>query len=205
MVATNEVVEAIRANNMIARRGAQVFSTIRVVKINGVSSDEFDLLFRCQSSREGQPSWTEKVIVDAIKTSAVWCRNLNISSKIFNWYRNDTLQMNSFGYPIRLFHIHFNTTFNEENVLQLLLHLCETVSSCPGNNEQLILNVEDLYWENGTSVWSDVIGVSNALNLIVMRKGRPYPGFYEENEDFILRYVRREDVTDLEAVFAAVR
>jgi hypothetical protein len=204
MVATNEVGEAITANNMIARRGGQVFSTIRVVKINGVNSDEFDLLFRCQSSREGQPSWSEKVIVDAIKSSAVWCRNLNISSRIFNWYINDTLQMNSFGYPIRLFHIHFNTTFNEENVLQVLAHLCETVSSCPGNNEQLMLNIEDLYWDNGTSVWSDVIGVSNALNLIVMRKGRPYPGFYENNEDFILRYVRREDVTDLEAVFAAV-
>jgi hypothetical protein len=172
-------------------------SKLRAVIINGVGG-ELDLLIRCEPVNEEECSWCEKVIVDALKQSTPWTRRFNIIG-VFNWYHNDILQINSKGYPVRLFHIRLCGTNNGQELLQMLAHLCATICSYSNNREQLIIDNDELFWINGPVVWSDVIGVRHAFYMLTLYKGNIYPGFFEEHEAFVLTYFRNEHIREFEA------
>ena len=190
----------VRVTNMIKRRRLLRNSILRLVIIHGVNNS-FDIVFRCESTLAGQPSRCEKCIFDAIKISATWVTGLNINHKIFNWYDMDRLQTNSYGYPICLFHIYVRYPFHEHNLLAHLRTLCATVS-CKANSEKLIFNLDDLFWIDGQAVWSQVIGLYNALNIIRFHTANAAPGFFERQQEFLLTYFKSEDIEKIGPLFA---
>jgi hypothetical protein len=173
-------------------------SKIRIVVIYGFNGEK-NILLRCEPTLIGPStsSWSEKVIFDALKIAATWTKDFNINPHPFNWYANNIVQNNSNGYPIRLFHIPFRGDIDVYNLLAMLKYLCEVVMSCKGNKEKLIVNRHDLFWLEGPVVWSDVIGISKSISMIKLYKGNTYPGFFEDNDEFVLTYFRREDVEDI--------
>ena len=178
-------------------------SELRVVVIKGLKGTS-DVLFRCEPSVEGRNtcSFCERVIYDALKSDVSWTKCFNINRRTFLWYLNNSLQSNTKGWPIRLFHIPLDREVDHIQLLQMLHHLCNVVTSCKGNKERLIVNEEDLYWMDDNVVWSDVIGFSTAISMIRLQKGNIYAHNYEEHEDFILTYFRRDQVGELQELLA---
>jgi hypothetical protein len=179
-------------------------SKIRLVVINGLNGQR-DILLRCEPTLIGPStsSWCEKVIADALKIPDSWTKQFNINPFPFNWHVNNTIQNNGNGYPIRLFHIPVLGEIDNNKLMEMLKYLCEVVSSSKGNKEQLIVQRKGLYWLDESIVWSDVIGTAKAVSMIRFHKGNTYPGFFEEHEDFVLTYFRREDVSQIGALYAS--
>jgi hypothetical protein len=190
--------------NATAQRGIPLNSSkIRAVVVRGLD-DQNDILFRCEPTLVGPSlsSWCEKLVAEAAKTPGSWTTEFNINPQSFNWYANDIVQMNSNGYPVRLFHIPVLGQVTEAKLMRMFSAICTKVNSLKGNNEQLLVNRNELFWLDSPVVWSDVIGTSKAVTMIRFHKGTTYQGFYEANEDFILTYFRREDVGSVGTLYA---
>lgn len=181
-------------------------SKLRMVVINGLNGHK-DIVFRCEPTFEGSnvSSWCEKVLADAIRTKGSWTSSFNISTYTFNWYENNKLQLNANGYPIRLFHMAVVGETGQDEFLDMWSYVCELITNTPRNTERMFLDRNDLYWLEGPTVWSDVIGVSKALTMIRHHRGSTYQGFYEANRDFVLTYFKEEDVANISQLYAPLQ
>jgi hypothetical protein len=186
------------------RRNGRNSSILRVVILDGIEGRS-DIILRCEPTNEGTniSSWSEKILADVIKEPESWATDLNISNQCFNWYVKNTLQLNGNGFPIRLFHIPVIGKTSEEELFALCNHICELVNNTPKNRERLYVNRQKLFWMRGPVVWSDLIGIAEAVEEIRFHKGTIYDGFYEQHEEFILTYFKSEDVRNIGALFGS--
>jgi hypothetical protein len=187
-----------------ARRNGRNSSILRVVIIDGIEGRS-DIILRCEPTNEGTnvSSWSEKILADVIKEPESWATDLNISNQCYNWYVKNTLQLNANGFPIRLFHIPVLGKSSDEELIALCNHICELVNNTPKNRERLYVNRDKLFWIRGPVVWSDLIGITEAIEEIRFHKGNIFDGFFEEHEDFILTYFKTEDVRNIGAFFGS--
>lgn len=201
----------ITAATLVEGKGKQVngnISALRIVIIDGVAG-HCDILLRCEATGQNNvnSSWCEKLFADSIKQSDSWASRLNVSGQAFNWYDNDTMKVNRNGYPIRLFHIPVSSSasnLSSENVTNLCNHICRMLSNYPRNTEKITYDERTAKWINGKAVWADVVGTTKAASIIRISKGNPYQGFFEENEEYILTYFRRNNKEIMKQFFAPI-
>jgi hypothetical protein len=200
------IIPAATPNAQGLNQGHTNTSTLRVVIVNGCNG-HCDILLRSEATGQSNinSSWCEKLISDAIKEPKSWASKLNISPQPFNWYDRDILQVNRNGYPIRLFHIPVSaasTDLSSESVTELMNHICRMVTNTPRNTEVLSFDEAAPSWIEGNVVWSDVVGTAKALSMLRYAKGPPREGFFEENEEFILTYFKRNNDQVMRQLFA---
>jgi hypothetical protein len=161
---------------------------LRAVIINGTDGNS-DILLRCEPVGLNHTlSWSEKLFSDAVRQKEAWVTSLNISSETFPWFHENTPRNNNRNYPIKLFYIPAGNVVTTHHVLRLCRYICERINSMPGNNTTLLVNESTLMWLQGHTVWSDVVGVNKACQMVANSKGTPFPGFYELHENFIHTY-----------------
>lgn len=201
----NAIVQANLANFGIrpATNGNQQptprISELRAVIIRGVDGNS-DILLRCEPVGINHSiSWPEKIFSDAVRNKEAWVTNLNIGSELFTWFHENIQQNNSRGYPVRLFYIPAANAVTIPQLMSLCTYICERISSVPGNNTVLNVNANRFLWLDENAVWSDVVGVTKACQMVVNAKGNVFPGFYELHHEFIHTFFQPESF-DLELV-----
>jgi hypothetical protein len=161
---------------------------LRAVIIPGIDGNS-DILLRCEPvGLNHTMSWPEKLLSDAVRQKEAWVTSLNISSETFPWFHENTPRNNHRNYPIKLFYIPAGNVVTTHHVLRLCRYICERINSMPGNNTTMLVNENTFMWLEGHTVWSDVVGVNKACQMVSNAKGTPFPGFYELHDNFIHTY-----------------
>ena len=151
------------------------------------------LVFRFDSNDQ-HPGWYEFLLHSAIQETNSWAHKLNFSHNHYYWMHKDVLQRNAIGCPITLFHMTISTSLPDvtsDTLSDLCKYICNMVTY--SNYGDITFDIGSLSWLEGDVVWADVIGTTEAVSVIHSMKGTPYQGFYEQNEDFLLTFFRKEN------------
>jgi hypothetical protein len=169
---------------------------LRAVIINGTDNDA-TVVLRCELSPPSfSTNWTEKLFYDAIRRNETWTTMLNISPNTMHWFDGEILQVNNKGFAICLFTIYMSTFPPARLILDVAQHICEQLNNIEGNNMMITVDPSTFFWKRGEVVWADVIGSQKAYDTIILMKGQPYPGFFQQNESFIYTYFHRGSIPD---------
>jgi hypothetical protein len=170
-------------------------SELRAVIIRGIDGNS-DILLRCEPVGVNHTvSWSEKIFSDAVRTKEAWTTSLNVCSELFPWFERNVQQNNPKGFPIRLFYIPAANIVTVPRLVALCMYICDRINSTPGNNTVLSVNENRLLWLDENAVWSDVVGVSKACQMVVNARGITFPGFYELHHHFIHTFFRPTSFT----------
>jgi hypothetical protein len=172
-------------------------SRLRVVVVAGTGGAS-TLVFRCElSAARSNPmkgSWLEKVFADVLLLYPKWMAKLNFSRGIINWYHRNEQQLAQGKYPIRMFTIHLSDRPTLATLLRVGSQICDGLNNTKDNSDTIVVEPASYLWLPGVVVWSDVIGIQQSIDTIIVEKGEPQVGFFSEHAEFIHTFFRENEV-----------
>lgn len=151
------------------------------------------IVFRCEPKDSAVSSWSEKVFCDAVKSGEKWARKLNFRRKFLKWFQDNEPVQNAGGYDIRMLVIDCDERPAKDSVIGLAEFVAGQINSAPGNRCNLSVDKKNFFWLPDDAVWSDIIGVDQALEDLIDNAGsRPEAGFYDKHKDLIHKYFAPE-------------
>ena len=149
------------------------------------------VVIRFEKSSGRGSSWSERVLSEGIYKNESWTHGFGFDTKLWKWYDNDVPQLNSRGYPIRLFIIRLTTRPSVTVIYELGRRICDAVNAVPRNNTTLRIDESRFMWIPQPTAWQAVIGSSAAYDSLMNELDAQLPvddDFYHRNQEVIHSY-----------------
>ena len=159
-------------------------STLKLAVVPGEA-----LVFRMEPNPTVAAGWSEKKAYDAISQKKPWTTKVHFDPFYLVWFLNNVRQVNSKGYPIRLFPIYIKNTnkISDANLLQLGRFIAHRIDAEPDNDTNLIISEESYFWIRNAT-WQELIGVDAAIRHLRFRTGAFFDGYYDKFKTTILAH-----------------
>ena len=164
-------------------------SFLRGVIINSVDGGG-TIVFRCEPAfgPANGGCWSEKVFNDAIYERKQWAVDLDISPTIFHWYNNNQKALVMGKYGVRLFMLHTHPAPEPNTAMLIAEDICGFINNTDRNTTTISVDRDSFFWLEEPVTWDEVIGVEDALKMLVAQHGTPRPGFYSQHLNYLTHF-----------------
>jgi hypothetical protein len=150
---------------------------------------ETHVVFRFERVDTDTSSWAEKLLNDAVQNRTPWVTHANITQDKLLFFENNVKQVNTKGYPIRMFFSVIPGNYNFDSVVNKAEEICSHLQATPGLNYRVAhFDEPDLLWMDDTVVWSEILGGQQAYDRLVKLTEQPSPGYFDRHHQTLFYY-----------------